>query len=175
MAEEKKPSFVDMLKKSRPTAPAPSSEGSGHAARFTPGRTAPTSTKEAVTQSNNQSEASSNSSASTGGSTFSDKFTPKKANETPLQEQGSVKRSRIAENSYAQGVKGLHKIYWVRGKDRGRAAWHCVKVPKNIEQMFLAKARSGSIDVADYGEVLHSGWGENPPDDLKKRIEEEYN
>ena len=41
--------------------------------------------------------------------------------------------------------------------------------------MFLAAAKSGSLDVADYGEVLYSGWGQDPPADIKKKIDDQYN
>ena len=66
-------------------------------------------------------------------------------------------------------------IYLVRGKDQGKAAWHYVKVrDKAILPIFLKKADGGPIDVSEYGEILHSGWGENPPEDVVKDIEENY-
>ena len=68
------------------------------------------------------------------------------------------------------------RVYLVRGKDRGRPAWHYVLVVDDEDTMrkFLEKVSSGQVDVADYGRVLHSGWGEYPPNDIRERIEEEY-
>lgn len=67
-------------------------------------------------------------------------------------------------------------VYLVRGKDKGRPAWHYVRVrDKAILPIFLKKADGGPIDVSQYGTILYSGWGENPPDDIVKKIEEEYN
>ncbi|KJV63794.1 hypothetical protein APHMUC_0072 [Anaplasma phagocytophilum str. ApMUC09] len=40
--------------------------------------------------------------------------------------------------------------------------------------MFLAKSKSGSMDVALYGEILYSGWGENPPEDMVQKIKDEF-
>ncbi|QKX02080.1 hypothetical protein [Wolbachia endosymbiont of Dirofilaria (Dirofilaria) immitis] len=65
-------------------------------------------------------------------------------------------------------------IYLVRGKDRGRSAWHYVLIDKDKREMFLAKSRTGSMDVADYGEILYSGWGENPPQGIVDKINEEF-
>ncbi len=64
----------------------------------------------------------------------------------------------------------------VRGKNRGCQAWHYVLLVDDEEtiQTFLTKWKSGSLDVADYGQVLKSGWGEDPPEETKKWIEENY-
>lgn len=59
-------------------------------------------------------------------------------------------------------------IHTVRGKDGGRPAWHVVLVNPNIHDAFKQKVRTGTVDVTDFGHVLHSGWGEDPP----KRIDD---
>ncbi len=71
--------------------------------------------------------------------------------------------------------KRSQNVFLVRGKDRQREAWHYVLVDNNKREMFLAATRSGALDVADYGEVLCSGWGENPPESVVKRVEDEFN
>lgn len=55
------------------------------------------------------------------------------------------------------------RIYLVRGKDSGKPAWHYVLVDKHVLGLFLKKTRGGSLDVKDFGTVLRSGWGQNPP------------
>ncbi len=64
----------------------------------------------------------------------------------------------------------------VRSKDRGQPAWYYVLLEDDEDniQTFLTKVNKGSIDVADYGQVLKSGWGEDPPEDIKKWIEDNY-
>ena len=68
------------------------------------------------------------------------------------------------------------RIFLVTGEDRGRACWHYVKGDDNedTQKAFHDALATGHIDVADYGEIVKSGWGKDPPDDVKKEIEEKY-
>ena len=69
-----------------------------------------------------------------------------------------------------------NRLYLVRGKDRGKPAWHYVLVEDDEDTLkkYKAKVASGSIDVADYGQVLKSGWGRDPPKHVKDEIHKEY-
>ncbi|MGL9732291.1 MAG: hypothetical protein ACR5KX_06065 [Wolbachia sp.] len=95
-----------------------------------------------------------------------------------FSESGSIKsKSRtVNERSFADATRRSRSdlIYLVRGKDRRRSAWHYVLVDKDKREIFLAKSRTGSIDVADYGEILYSGWGEDPPQEIVDKINEEF-
>ena len=62
-------------------------------------------------------------------------------------------------------------IYTVRGQDRGRNAWHTVLAERALLDDFNLKIKSGNIDVADYGYVIKSGWGEDPPKAILEAIE----
>ena len=64
------------------------------------------------------------------------------------------------------------RIYIVRGKDRGKPAWHYVLVAKGLEPLFLRRTKGGSLDVADFGLVLTSGWGKDPPEAVRKNVNE---
>ena len=69
------------------------------------------------------------------------------------------------------------RVHLVRGKNRGRPAWHYVLVVDDEDTMrkFIEKVSSRQIiNVRDYGQVLHSGWGEYPPNDIRERLAEEY-
>ena len=61
-------------------------------------------------------------------------------------------------------------MYTVRGQDRGWDAWHIVFVKRELLEDFRKKISTGSIDVANYGYVIESGWGKNPPDDIIKKL-----
>ena len=65
-------------------------------------------------------------------------------------------------------------VYLVRGKDRGKEAWHYVLVDEDKLEGFKTQVAIGNIDVAEYGKVLHSGWGKDPPKDLVRRIDLKY-
>lgn len=62
------------------------------------------------------------------------------------------------------------RIYLVRGKDRGKPAWHYVAVQKALIGLFNKKTKGGSLDVAKYGTLLASGWGKDPPESKRKQI-----
>ena len=108
---------------------------------------------------------------------FSSALQDKSKKEVPFSESKDVlRKSKLNNKNFAESTKKsrLDCLFLVRGKDNGRSAWHYVLVDKNKREMFLAKSRSGSIDVALYGQILYSGWGENPPKDIVKKIEDEF-
>ena len=65
------------------------------------------------------------------------------------------------------------RVFLVRGKDGGRPAWHYVLLHEGKDNRveFLRRIDKGQIDVAQFGFVLLSGWGEDPPDDIKRRAQ----
>ena len=64
------------------------------------------------------------------------------------------------------------RLYLVRGKDRGRPAWHYVLLEKASLGLFFKRTKSGSLDVADFGAVLKSGWGKDPQESLRMEMKE---
>ena len=71
---------------------------------------------------------------------------------------------------YKENAK--HRIYLVRGKDKGKQAWHYVLVEKALLPLFLRRTNGGSLDVADFGLILKSGWGKDPPENVRTNINE---
>ncbi len=66
-------------------------------------------------------------------------------------------------------------VYLVRGDNNGKAVWHYLQVENKAKlPLFLQNIKSDHIDVADYGTVLYSGWGENPPEDIINTINNHY-
>ena len=62
------------------------------------------------------------------------------------------------------------RIFLVKGDDRGRPAWYYVLILDDDEKMRLFTEKiqktndvERSIDLTKYGQVLESGWGEDPP------------
>ena len=66
------------------------------------------------------------------------------------------------------------RIQLVRGKDKGRAAWHYVLVKKHLLGLFLKRVKGGRVNVADFGDILQSGWGKDPPKGTTDKILKEY-
>ncbi len=79
--------------------------------------------------------------------------------------------------SFASSVSSSRTdcIYLVRGNDStSRAAWYYVMVDKPKKRLFEIDAKRGQIQLTDYGKIIYSGYGENPPDDMKKKMKDEY-
>ena len=72
----------------------------------------------------------------------------------------------LLENGADVSIRNKHDakegLFLVRGKDKGRPAWHYVMVEKSVLGLFIKRTNGGRLDVADFGTVLESGWGENP-------------
>ena len=68
------------------------------------------------------------------------------------------------------------RIHLVRGTDRGRAAWHYVLLDDDPEKTreFHQAVASGNVDVADYGKLLKSGWGRDPPQEVEDEVFRPY-
>ena len=62
-------------------------------------------------------------------------------------------------------------VYLVRGNSRGKPAWFYVLVDEEKENAFKEQVASGTVDVALYGKEIKSGWGKDPPDDVKSAID----
>lgn len=66
-------------------------------------------------------------------------------------------------------------IYLVTGNDHtGRRAWTYLMVSRNKLQVFRDALNSGNLRLTDYGQILESGYGDAPPDDVVSRMKREY-
>ena len=65
-------------------------------------------------------------------------------------------------------------LYLVRGRDGDEPAWHYIWVEKRKLPLFTQALKQGEIDIVQFGGVLRSGWGDNPPPDVIQAMEEEY-
>ena len=65
------------------------------------------------------------------------------------------------------------RTYIVCSKDCGCPAWHYVLVVDDQDTLdkFKEKITLGNINVTDCGQVLKSGWGEDPPNDVQEEME----
>ncbi len=95
---------------------------------------------------------------------------PKKEDKTKKLIKNKKKKSDLSNaDKIRRGRKEC--LFLVRGKDKGRDAWHYVLVEKKLKEQFLSDIKKGSLDVADYGEVLKSGWGKDPSKEIKDEID----
>lgn len=73
------------------------------------------------------------------------------------------------------------RIFLTRGCNQGRPAWHYVLLIDDDETICKFKdltqgENSGkhTINCSDHGQVLKSGWGENPPNEAKEWMQTNY-
>lgn len=70
--------------------------------------------------------------------------------------------------------KSSQKIYLSKGLYEGNYTWHYVVVDALKQPLFKKAVKSGAFDVADYGEVIVSGWGKEPPESVVEMIQKKY-
>ena len=66
-------------------------------------------------------------------------------------------------------------LYLSRGKYKDRDTWHYVYVDRLKLPLLLAEAKRGEIDLIDYGQILFSGFGKEPPPEVIDHIKKYYN
>lgn len=65
-------------------------------------------------------------------------------------------------------------IYLVKGIDAGRNAWYYVLVDRLKLQLFLKALNDDIIHLENYGKILYSAYGDEPPAEITNRLKEEY-
>ena len=76
---------------------------------------------------------------------------------------------------WADAVSGkMHSnCYIVRGEDRGRPGWYYVLLSSGDEEYvarYKVQLTTGHTNLADWGYILASGWGKDPPQSMKDKI-----
>ncbi len=70
---------------------------------------------------------------------------------------------------------GSDRCFLVRGRDNGLLAFHYVEVDRYFLHVFREITKSGgSLDVAQFGTVIKSGWGAHPATEIVKEIDGRY-
>jgi hypothetical protein len=65
-------------------------------------------------------------------------------------------------------------IYLVKGIDDSRNAWYYVLVERPKLQLFLKALNDDIIHLENYGKVLYSAYGDEPPQDVTDALNAEY-
>lgn len=82
----------------------------------------------------------------------------------------------MTEKSYTRMVEAGRGslVYLVRGKNNGASAWYYLMVNQTKLPLFKRHLNSPSLTLTNYGRVLYSGWGEDPPEEIRDKIAKEY-
>ena len=73
-----------------------------------------------------------------------------------------------------QNTKKSPLIYLVTAQANGRDAWYYVQVEEPKHAAFKKQLSLGSLDLAHFGNVLYSGWGDVPPEPVEVLVRETF-
>ena len=86
----------------------------------------------------------------------------------------------LSNFTYQRDYEGK-RIFLVRGNDKGRPAWHYLLLVDDEETIRIFKEKTQgelkgklNIDLTDFGQVLKSGFGEEPPKSVQDWITRTY-
>lgn len=65
-------------------------------------------------------------------------------------------------------------IYLVNGIDDNRSAWYYILVKPNKLRKFIVALNDEIIHLLEYGDILHSAYGETAPESITNRLKIEY-
>jgi|APGre2960657505_1045072.scaffolds.fasta_scaffold82802_1 hypothetical protein len=65
-------------------------------------------------------------------------------------------------------------VYLVKGVDDGRNAWYYLLVERVKLQLFLRALNDDIIHLENYGVILYSAYGDEPPANITDSLKEEY-
>jgi len=92
------------------------------------------------------------------------------ANNKTKQEENSKKYAHVDPAKKAKS----DLIYLVKGVDAGRNAWYYVLVERVKLQLFLKALNDDIIHLENYGVILYSAYGDEPPANITDALKEEY-
>lgn len=125
----------------------------------------------------------------TAGKSFAERYASKKSGftseslqQTKPQQESQDSNSTAAGVSQKAPIKQIdpqkkmqaEQIYLVKGVDAGRNAWYYVLVERLKVQLFLKALNDDIIHLENYGRILFSAYGDEPPADITNHLKDEY-
>lgn len=114
---------------------------------------------------------------------FAEKYGKKSGSGTvaeKVKQDGKSSIKDLAEkkssNSVEQSAKSANAdlVYLVKGIDDNRSAWYYVLVERLKVSLFLKALNDDIIHLENYGKILYSAYGEEPPKEVTDKVKEEY-
>jgi hypothetical protein len=112
-----------------------------------------------------------------GDGSFADRYKQKSAmTSSKLENKELESDAPISEKSPIDPKKrALAKyIYLVKGIDANRKAWYYILVEALKVQLFLKALNDDIIHLENYGKILYSAYGEEPPAHITQALKDEY-
>lgn len=91
------------------------------------------------------------------------------------QDKSQVQEQKNAAKAVDPRKKAVADlIYLVKGLDGERNAWYYVLVDRLKLQLFLKALNDEIIHLENYGKILYSAYGKEPPVEVTEALKEEY-
>lgn len=112
-------------------------------------------------------------------SAMADRYSKSKNSLSQLLEKKQNKMSSQPMSSDISSVDPTNAskadlIYLVKGVDDNRNAWYYVLVERLKLSLFLKALNDEIIHLENYGEILYSAYGDEPPQDITDKLKKEY-
>ena len=75
------------------------------------------------------------------------------------------------EKKWAFSLTKKENIFLLRSKIKDKTAWYYLDVFPNKVVLFEKRIGAQSLDLKEYGKILFYGWGDEPPKEIKQKIE----
>lgn len=117
------------------------------------------------------------------GKSFAERFAKKSGDFTSQNLQQKTQESKQPHESKAstnlkqvdpQKKMKAELIYLVKGVDAGKNAWYYVLVERLKVQLFLKALNDDIIHLENYGNILYSAYGDEPPATITDQLKDEY-
>jgi hypothetical protein len=78
--------------------------------------------------------------------------------------------------SFIERVKATegHLVFLSRGAFEGKPTWHYIKVDPRKLDAFKKQVKTGSIELTEFGNILYSGWGMDPPQAIIDKVKAQF-
>lgn len=88
--------------------------------------------------------------------------------EKPMHE--AINQGQVSSTTSSQA----DLIYLVKGIDDGRNAWYYVLVERLKLSLFQKALNDDIIHLENYGTILHSAYGDEPPAEITEDLKKKY-
>ncbi len=68
----------------------------------------------------------------------------------------------------------LLKLVQIKDKYGGGASWHYVLLHEPLRWKEIIRVKDCAVELGDYGRIVKSGRGKEPPSDVRREIEDEF-
>lgn len=79
--------------------------------------------------------------------------------------------SILKKHKWTEVLNKKGNIFYLKSEFNNKPAWYYLDVFPNKLILFKNRIGKESLELKDYGNILHSGWGAEPPKEIKDKME----